>query len=184
MTRGRIGKRYDSRANSSDEVEEYSQKRRVTRSRFRSFCLLYYNSNPKLGKCHACDFLSTCFSARATWDSHGSVVRAIRAQSSELDQLASLTTSSPFYIYSRYLDLFFICNANSYAFVVPLKKEKRRSFEHFIVSPHTPSNFEFTMSQDPTSQAPPEVKQEDPATINVKVRVSFESKGGGVGMSR
>ncbi|KAI0275606.1 ubiquitin-related domain-containing protein [Russula aff. rugulosa BPL654] len=25
------------------------------------------------------------------------------------------------------------------------------------------------MSQDPTSQAPPEVKQEDPATINVKV---------------
>ena len=150
----------------------------MTRSRFRSFCLLYYNSNPKLGKCHACDFLSTCFSARATWDSHGSVVRAIRAQSSELDQLASLTTSSPFYIYSRYLDLFFICNANSYAFVVPLKKEKRRSFEHFIVSPHTPSNFEFTMSQDPTSQAPPEVKQEDPATINVKVRVSFESKGG------
>jgi hypothetical protein len=66
---------------------------------------------------------------------------------------------------------------NLYAFV-PLKKEKRRSFEHFIVSPRTPSNFEFTMSQDPTSQAPPEVKQEDPATINVKVRVSFESKGG------
>jgi len=45
------------------------------------------------------------FSARATWDSHGSVVRAIRAQSFELDQLLT-HTSSLFYIYSRYLDLF------------------------------------------------------------------------------
>jgi len=34
------------------------------------------------------------------------------------------------------------------------------------------------MSQDPTSQAPPDVKQEAENTINVKVRVSLGSKGG------
>ena len=91
-----------------------------------------------IGKCQRrveVNFLSTCYLGQSwQWQCR----QSYKAQSSELDQLALISSLS--YIYSRYLDLLSIHNTNLYVFVVPLKKKK--TLNTYIISPRRSSNFE------------------------------------------